>query len=84
MSIQSPQPGPGRSPQEQPQSTSQDDQDEMRRPEGDNVILKQLLSQDDDTDDKGEKTSEAEKNEAEPKKNENILLKVFANLGLFY
>ena len=88
---QSPQPGPGPSPvqlsPQQPQSTSADEHPDSsslspRKP-GENAILKQLLSQDDDEDnpsspsgDKKDK-GDGEKNEAEAKKTHpNKLLKV--------
>lgn len=99
-SIQSPQPGPGQSPPEKPQSTSNDDGDHLVHTENkdSNRLLKSLLSQDDDFDEEtrkeekasktGEQTAEAqalqqqqasstemEKNEAEAKKPNNILLK---------
>ncbi|XP_053383143.1 nuclear receptor coactivator 2-like isoform X2 [Mercenaria mercenaria] len=99
-SIQSPQPGPGQSPPEKPQSTSNDDGEHVVHTEhkDSNRLLKSLLSQDDDTEDeqvkeensaaKREQTAEAqavpqksvssmemEKNEAEAKKPNNILLK---------
>lgn len=86
---QSPQPGPGSSPQEKPQSTSGNDEHDVKtaaetsvRRREENKILKQLLSQDDDLDDDLEKGSHTEqkmdvdKNEAEPKKANNVLLKV--------
>lgn len=101
-SIQSPQPGPGQSPPEKPQSTSNDDGDHMLQTENkdSNRLLKSLLSQNDDTDEETAKednsggmqnmdqtaeaqasvaknTMEMEKNEAEAKKPNNILLKVF-------
>lgn len=100
-SIQSPQPGPGQSPPEKPQSTSNDDGEHMVQTENkdSNRLLKSLLSQNDDEEvptkenssstQKMESTAEAqasvtktpnsiemEKNEAEAKKPNNILLKV--------
>ena len=82
---QSPQPGPGQSPPEKPQSTTnaEDSDKEAQR----NVILKQLLSTDDDEEDcneaaptedtrGSENKADMEKNEAEPKKPSNALLKV--------
>nr|XP_022340433.1 nuclear receptor coactivator 2-like isoform X4 [Crassostrea virginica] len=81
---QSPQPGPGQSPPEKPQSTTnaEDSDKEAQR----NVILKQLLSTDDDEEDcneaaptedtrGSENKADMEKNEAEPKKPSNALLK---------
>ena len=49
-SIQSPQPGPGQSPPEKPQSTSNDDGDHMVQTENkdSNRLLKSLLSQNDE------------------------------------
>ena len=107
---QSPQPGPGQSPPEKPQSTSNDDGDhgdlvtdsEKKNSAKENVLLKSLLSQDDDIDDTPVPVStkkrnnssasqgpeamaaetteplsiEMDKNEAEAKKPNNILLKV--------
>lgn len=51
-SIQSPQPGPGQSPPEKPQSTSNDDGDHMLQTENkdSNRLLKSLLSQSDEID----------------------------------
>ena len=104
---QSPQPGPGQSPPEKPQSTSNDDGDQVTDSEKktsskENVLLKSLLSQDDDMEDmpvpvstkkrnnssasqgaeamavemKEPLSIEMDKNEAEAKKPNNILLKV--------
>ena len=104
---QSPQPGPGQSPPEKPQSTSNDEGDQVTDSEKktsskENVLLKSLLSQDDDMEDmpvpvstkkrnnssasqgaeamavemKEPLSIEMDKNEAEAKKPNNILLKV--------
>ena len=104
---QSPQPGPGQSPPEKPQSTSNDDGDQVTDSEKkstskENVLLKSLLSQDDDMEEmpvpvstkkrnnssasqgaeamametKEPLSIEMDKNEAEAKKPNNILLKV--------
>ena len=113
---QSPQPGPGQSPPEKPQSTSNDDGDhgesvmdtEKRDSAKDNVLLKSLLSQDDDEEEDRTMTKikkrnnsaasqgaeaialetnepasmEMDKNEAEAKKPNNILLKVIMEVTL--
>ena len=71
-SIQSPQPGPGQSPPEKPQSTSNDDGEHVVHTDNkdSNRLLKSLLSQEDDTDEgsvkednssvKSEQTGEAQ------------------------
>jgi hypothetical protein len=71
-SIQSPQPGPGQSPPEKPQSTSNDDGEHVVHTDhkDTNPLLKSLLSQEDGTDDgtvkednssvKNEQTAEAQ------------------------
>lgn len=85
-SIQSPQPGPGQSPPEKPQSTSNDDGEHMVHTENkdSNRLLKSLLSQDDDEENdstkddnsamKTEQTAEAQavqqKSSVEMEKNE--------------
>lgn len=80
---QSPQPGPGQSPPEKPQSTTNTDDSDKEAQR--NVILKQLLSTDDDeeecneaapTEDGSQNKADMDKNEAEPKKPSNALLKV--------
>lgn len=99
---QSPTPGPGQSPPEKPQSTSNEDGDGassglagLDLDKKDNFILKKLLSQDEDpepptimdqeissspqtiggvTNDRDK--NNMDKNEAEPKKTNNVLLKV--------
>lgn len=82
---QSPQPGPGQSPPEKPQSTTNTDDSDKEAHR--NVILKQLLSTDDDEEECNEAAptedtkgsdgkADMEKNEAEPKKPSNALLKV--------
>lgn len=81
---QSPQPGPGQSPPEKPQSTTNTDDSDKEAHR--NVILKQLLSTDDDEEECNEAAptedtkgsdgkADMEKNEAEPKKPSNALLK---------
>lgn len=67
-SIQSPQPGPGQSPPEKPQSTSNDDGEHMVQTENkdSNRLLKSLLSQNDDEEvpTKEENSSSAQKMES--------------------
>ena len=99
---QSPTPGPGTSPPEKPQSTSNEDGESsglggnasLEQEKKDNLILKKLLSQDEDgepptimdqeisssphpsTAASSSGDRDKDKNEAEPKKTNNVLLKV--------
>ena len=64
---QSPQPGPGQSPPEKPQSTSNDDGDHSVEPDtkpsvSENVLLKTLLSQDDDVEETAPASSRKKRN----------------------
>ena len=90
---QSPTPGPGQSPPEKPQSTTHIEENECNKPknkdDNKNVILKQLLSTDDDNEAAPSESRSAleeinpDQNEAEAKKQPNHLLKVSCRRRLF-